>query len=143
MNRFCGYGTKIPFTLFSLFASFSTLQIREFRFFSSGQVKRGPQTIWRIYISNRKITVNSQNSGIHRVTMMAGTQPGNAKLLPLLYCTTFFCFAEACCAGRRQFGVCTRSPSLSPIALKEKERIVRSSNPERNQEMQNFCPNLL
>ena len=33
LNRFCGYGTKIPFTLFSLFASFSTLQIREFRFF--------------------------------------------------------------------------------------------------------------
>ncbi len=142
LNRFCGYGTKIPFTLFSLFASYQHCKFGNSAFFS-GRARRGPQTIWRINRGIATITDSGQRIGNRRVTRTAGTQPGNAKFLPLLYCTTFFCFAEACCAGRRQFGVCTRSPSLSPIALKEKERIVRSSNPERNQEMQNFCPNLL
>ena len=99
-TAFAVTGQKFPSRSFRCLLRFQHCKFGNSAFFS-GRARRGPQTIRRIYISNRKITVNSQNSGIHRVTMMAGTQPGNAKLLPLLYCTTFLCFAEACCAGRR------------------------------------------
>ena len=89
LNRFCGYGTKIPFTLFSLFASYQHCKFGNSAFFS-GRARRGPQTIWRTHGSTVKITGSGQITGIPRAIIRAGTQPGIQNFCPCSIVPHFF-----------------------------------------------------
>ena len=82
---FSGGRTKVHFTLISCcFYVDHNKKSGKIRFFSSGRVKRGPQTIWRTHGGIVIITGSGQIIGIRRVIIKAGTQPGiQGEPLPL------------------------------------------------------------
>ena len=117
-TAFAVTGQKFPSRSFRCLLRFQHCKFGNSAFFS-GRARRGPQTIWRTHGGTVKNTGSGQRTGKRRASTTAGTQPGNTKFLPLLYCTTFFCFAEACCAGRRQFRMLASPPRFwSPNELR-------------------------